>query len=154
MNKDQFISYLTNPSKLNPSTLEELDTLINDFPYFQSARILYALNLFKENNIHYDAELKTTAIYAGNRNILKKHINRVERAKTEPVTEPKPETPPQEKPKVTKVNTPAKAEAERNTETPIEYETPDETITNQSKPAGEKTYRRVFYFWIAREIFL
>ena len=139
MNKDQFISYLTNPSKLNPSTLEALDTLIKDFPYFQSARILYALNLFKENNIHYNAELKTTAIYAGNRNILKKHIDRVARATTEPVVEPKPETPPEQEPKVPEASTPAKTEAEENRQTPIEYETPDETVTSEKKPSAEKS---------------
>jgi len=139
MNKDQFISYLTNPSKLNPSTLEELDTLIKDFPYFQSARILYALNLFKENNIRYDAELKTTAIYAGNRNILKKHINRVEKARTEPAVEPELVTPPVQETIVAETNDPVKTEAGENTKPAIEYETPDETTSGKQKPTGEKS---------------
>jgi len=77
MNRDQFISYLTHPENLNTGTLEELNILVSDFPYFQSARILLAMNLFKEQNIRYDSELKTTAIYAGNRKILKQHINRI-----------------------------------------------------------------------------
>lgn len=81
MNRDQFVSYLANPEKLNSGSLEELYTLVNDFPYFQSARILLAINLFKEGNIHYDSELKTTAIYAGNRSILKRHIDRVGKSK-------------------------------------------------------------------------
>jgi len=79
MNRDQFISYLTHPENLNAGTLEELNTLVNDFPYFQSARLLLAMNLFKEQNIRYDSELKTTAIYAGNRKILKQHIDRISR---------------------------------------------------------------------------
>jgi len=79
MNRDQFISYLTHPENLNTGTLEELNTLVSDFPYFQSARILLAMNLFKEQNIRYDSELKTTAIYAGNRKILKQHIDRISR---------------------------------------------------------------------------
>jgi len=133
MNKDQFISYLTNPSGLNLSTLEELDTLIKDFPYFQSARILYTLNLFKEHNIHYDAELKTTAIYIGNRNILKKHINRIERVKSEPVVEPEP---PSEKEQEVPENNPVS-----ETETPIEHETSDETAvhTRKKEYVGEKS---------------
>ncbi len=138
MNKDQFISYLTNPSKLNPLTLEELDALITDFPYFQSARILYALNLFKENNIRYDAELKTTAIYAGNRNILKKHINRVEKAKTEPAVESEMETPHVQETKVTEPAAPVKTETEENTTPSIEYETPEETNPGEQKAVGEK----------------
>ena len=81
MNKEQFISYLTHPDELHADTLEALEALVNDFPYFQSARILLILNLFNENSIRFDSELKTTAIYAGNRNILKKHINRLDKEK-------------------------------------------------------------------------
>jgi tetratricopeptide (TPR) repeat protein len=99
MNKDQFISYLTNPEKLNAETLQELNALVKDFPYFQSARILLSINLFKERNIRYDQELKTTAIYAGNRNILKRHIDRISRDRVRIVVEeqqeqtrPQPET--------------------------------------------------------------
>ena len=139
MNKDQFISYLTNPSKLNPSTLEELDTLIRDFPYFQSARILYALNLFKENNIRYDAELKTTAIYAGNRNILKKHINRVEKAKTEPAVKPELETPPVQETKVTETAAPDKTKKGESIKPSIEYETPGENTSGEQETSGEKS---------------
>ncbi len=139
MNKDQFISYLTNPSGLNLSTLEELDTLIKDFPYFQSARILYTLNLFKEHNIHYDAELKTTAIYIGNRNILKKHINRIERVKSEPVVEPEPSS--EKEQKVSEVNSADKTETTGKTEAPIEHETSDETAahTRKKEYVGEKS---------------
>jgi len=135
MNKDQFISYLTNPSGLNLSTLDELDGLIKDFPYFQSARILYTLNLFKEHNIHYDAELKTTAIYAGNRNILKKHIDRIERVKFESVVEPEPE----QEQEVSEANPADKTETTGKAEAPIEYETPDGTATNERESVGEKS---------------
>ena len=87
MNRDQFISYLANPEKLNSGSLEELYSLVNDFPYFQSARLLLAINLFKEGNIHYDSELKITAIYAGNRTILKRHIDRAGKNKVRIVVE-------------------------------------------------------------------
>lgn len=139
MNKDQFISYLTNPSKLNASTLEELDILIKDFPYFQSARLLYTLNLFKEYNVRYDAELKTTAIYAGSRSILKKHIDRIERVKQKPVVEYEPKEPSKQEENVKKNVTPAtdKVTRDKDKEIPIEYETPE--VINNSVPDAEKT---------------
>ena len=76
MNKDEFTTYLQDSTKLNAESVINLNGLINEFPYCQSARILLILNLFKEKNIRYDAELKTTAVYANNRGILRKHIDR------------------------------------------------------------------------------
>ena len=75
MNREQFIKLLSRPESLNSETVNELSELVNTFPYFQSARILLTINLFKEKNIRYNSELKITATYAGNRNILKKHID-------------------------------------------------------------------------------
>ncbi len=72
MNKDEFTSYLQDPGILNSESVNHLSSLISEFPYCQSARILLTLNLFKEQNIRYDAELKTTAVYVNNRGLLKK----------------------------------------------------------------------------------
>ena len=77
MNKDEFTSYLQDPGILNSESVNHLNTLISEFPYCQSARILLTLNLFKEQNIKYDAELKTTAVYVSNRRLLKKHIDKL-----------------------------------------------------------------------------
>jgi tetratricopeptide (TPR) repeat protein len=76
MNKEQFIKYLSNPEMLNSETVNELTMLVDDFPYFQSARILLTINLFKDKSIRYNSELKVAAVYAGSRNVLKKHIDR------------------------------------------------------------------------------
>ncbi len=97
MNKDQFISYLTNPAKLNAGTIDELTSLINDFPYFQSARILLTINLFKEENVKFNSELKLTAIYAGNRNILKRHIDRMSKDRLRIIVEEEQKEKPVEK---------------------------------------------------------
>ncbi len=137
MNKEQFISYLTTPSKLDNSTLEELDALIKDFPYFQSARILYTLNLYKENNVRYDAQLKTTALYAGNRNILRKHISRIERAKPDIAAKPEPAVEPAEK--NSEDNSPVKTEPQSKSPEKIEYETPHTAVSGNEEPAGTKT---------------
>lgn len=77
MNKDEFTKYLQDSNKLNAESIVNLNDLIYDFPYCQSARILLILNLFKEKNIRYDSELKTTAVYASNRGVLRKHIDRM-----------------------------------------------------------------------------
>jgi len=77
MNKDKFISYMQDPNSLNKTAMDELAYLINQFPYCQSAHILLTLSHFKDNNIQFESSLKTTAIYAANRKILKKHIDRL-----------------------------------------------------------------------------
>lgn len=77
MNKEEFIGFLRKPKALNNAVLEELLHLVREFPYCQTGRILLTLKLFLDKNVMYDAELKTTAVYAGNRSILKKHIDRM-----------------------------------------------------------------------------
>ncbi len=74
MNKEQFYQCLGNSNKFTEETIGKLTGIINDFPYCQSARILLAITLFKEKDIRYDKELGTTAIYAANRGVFKKHI--------------------------------------------------------------------------------
>lgn len=77
MNKEQFTEYMQHPDRLKEASLSDLMNLVKDFPYCQSARILLTMKLYVDKNVLYDAELKTTAIYAGSRNILKKHIDRL-----------------------------------------------------------------------------
>ncbi len=75
MNKEKFISFMQNPENLDKASMDELAYLIKEFPYCQSAHILLTLNHLKEDSILYDSSLKTTAIYASNRRVLKKHID-------------------------------------------------------------------------------
>jgi len=77
MNKEQFIEYMQQPDKLKDASLSDLINLVRDFSYCQTSRILLTMKLYADKNVLYDAELKTTAIYAGSRNILKKHIDRL-----------------------------------------------------------------------------
>lgn len=77
MNKEEFTGFLINPGELNETVLAELTDLVKEFPYCQTGRILLTLKLFLDKNVMYDAELKTTAIYAGSRRMLKKHIDRL-----------------------------------------------------------------------------
>jgi len=77
MNKENFISILNNPTLLNKESILELTDLVNNFPYCQTAHILLTLNLYKEKHFRFDEEIKTTAIIANNRSVLKKHIERI-----------------------------------------------------------------------------
>lgn len=70
MNKEKFIAQLENPTLLNAESISELKNIIQDFPYFTSARLLYTKNLQKEKSIYLDAALKHTAAYAINRERL------------------------------------------------------------------------------------
>ena len=116
MNKEQFINYLQNPENLTTDSVGELTEIVSRFHYCQSVHILLTLNLFKEENVLYNASLKTTAIYAGDRRVLKQKIDRLEQnairkplpiaielqTQPEPQPQSQPEPQPQSRPKKTK----------------------------------------------------
>lgn len=77
MNKEEFIDYLQHPKNLDKQTIAGLSSLVSEFPYCSSIRILLSVNQYKEKDVRYETDLRTTAIYSGNRGILKKHIDRV-----------------------------------------------------------------------------
>lgn len=77
MNKEGFIELMQDAEKLSSRTVVELKSLVDEFPYCPSTRVLLTMNLFKERSIKYDSELKTTAVYVSSRRILKKHIDRI-----------------------------------------------------------------------------
>jgi tetratricopeptide (TPR) repeat protein len=77
MNKEQFTEYMQHPDRLKEVELSDLMNLVKDFPYCQSAHILLTMKQYVDKNVLYDSTLKTTAIYVGSRNILKKHIDRL-----------------------------------------------------------------------------
>ena len=70
MTRDQMLRYLDNPSVLNERTLGELREILDEYPFFQSAHLLYIRNLQIENNFRFLGHLKTTAIYASDRSVL------------------------------------------------------------------------------------
>lgn len=70
MNRNQFISYMNNPDQLSGNDSIVLAELLKNFPYFQTAHLLYAKSLHNQNSIHYNNQLKVTATYATDRKIL------------------------------------------------------------------------------------
>ena len=77
MNKELFYSCVKDTDNLTKDSINQLTEIIKDFPYCQSSRILLTTTLFREQNIRYENELRTTAIYAGNRGVLRKHVNQI-----------------------------------------------------------------------------
>jgi tetratricopeptide (TPR) repeat protein len=75
MTRDQMLRCLDDPSVLNERTLGELREILDEFPYFQSAHLLYVLNLQKESNFRFSGQLKTCAVYATDRSILYHLLN-------------------------------------------------------------------------------
>lgn len=70
MNRNDFITYIQHPDKLTAESSANLSGLIQDFPYFQTAHLLYTKNLFNQNSIHYNHQLKIAAAYSGDRKVL------------------------------------------------------------------------------------
>jgi tetratricopeptide (TPR) repeat protein len=65
-----------------------LDKLIDEYPYCQTAEILLALNLFKEDNIRFNNQVRMAAAYAPDRKVLKTLINSLRTTATEPLFSP------------------------------------------------------------------
>lgn len=70
MNREQFIGFMEHPSQLKGDSLILLESLLKEFPYCQTAQMLYLKNLHNQKSIHYNNQLKIAAAYAGDRKNL------------------------------------------------------------------------------------
>ena len=75
MTRDQLLRNIGDPSLLDERTLGELREILEEYPYFQSAHLLFVFNLQKENNFRFASQLKTSAIYATDRKVLYRLLN-------------------------------------------------------------------------------
>jgi hypothetical protein len=75
MKIEQFIELIDNPSGLNEGHILPIERILSDYPYFQSAHMLYAKALHNSKHINYHRALKKTAVIVGNRAILYRLIN-------------------------------------------------------------------------------
>lgn len=62
--------YISNPTLLNEETLDELSQIIERYPYYQTARILYLLNLHQLDHVSFNTELRDSMIFIQDRNYL------------------------------------------------------------------------------------
>ncbi len=70
MNTKDFISLLQHPQTINAKQTNAVKTIVDEFPYFQSARAIYLKGLNNEESFKYNQELKITAAYTTDRSIL------------------------------------------------------------------------------------
>lgn len=78
MQQQQFIDIIKQPSKIEQMHLSDLEVLINEYPFFETAHLLYTKGLHKLQSINYSKQLRKTAIVANSRAVLYELIHQQE----------------------------------------------------------------------------
>jgi hypothetical protein len=78
MNRNQFIGFIKSPEKLTESDSQELEALVREYPFCQTARLLYVMGLNQRNDIRFNSQLKLTAAYCADRKVMKRLLNPVQ----------------------------------------------------------------------------
>jgi hypothetical protein len=121
MNRAQFISFMDAPDKLSSANSTMLASLVKEFPYFQTAHLLYAKSLHNQNSIHYNNQLKITAAYATDRKVLHRLITKQSEAEIKTIKNPEVYTKVENK-KIEQLPEVAKEEITENNIKPITEE--------------------------------
>jgi len=70
MNVTDFTYLINKPDAINEKQTDALGIVLDEFPYFQSARALRLKGLFNQNSFRYNYALKVTASYTTDRTVL------------------------------------------------------------------------------------
>jgi hypothetical protein len=70
MQKRQLLSFIHHPGKLNRESLEKLQQIRDQYPYFTTARLLLIRNLYLLNDAAYQHEVELTAPHVADRRVL------------------------------------------------------------------------------------
>jgi len=70
LNTNDFTYLLNKPQNTNEKQTQALESVLQEFPFFQSARALYLKGLFNQESYRYNYELKKTAAHTQDRTIL------------------------------------------------------------------------------------
>ncbi|KAA9346104.1 ribonuclease E domain-containing protein [Adhaeribacter soli] len=91
MNKTSFLTLVRQASRISDQDVEELEKLVVNFPYCQTAHLLIAKAAYDKGSMLSNQKLKKAAIYAANRQLLKKLIYTSDATVAlQPVQEPEP----------------------------------------------------------------
>ncbi len=82
MNREEFISFIKDPGKLDKKSLPEINELVEEFPYFQTGHLLFLKNLHLLDHIRFGSQLKSSAIFVANREVLYRLLNESTPAKS------------------------------------------------------------------------
>jgi hypothetical protein len=69
-----FIDLIKNKRQIQEVETAELKTVVEEYPYFQAARVLYLKGLKNQDSFKYNNELKVTASYTTDRTLLFNYI--------------------------------------------------------------------------------
>lgn len=70
MTTQEFSNIVSNPDSITLSQVYELENIIHEHPYFQSARAVHLRVLYTQNSYRYNKALKITASLVGDRTML------------------------------------------------------------------------------------
>ncbi|MFA6924271.1 MAG: hypothetical protein WC223_08445 [Bacteroidales bacterium] len=77
MTSFKFNQYITESNQLNETSLNELVSLVDEFPYCQITRMLYLKNLSLNNKEEEQKKIKLTSAYTTNRKKLHQYLTSV-----------------------------------------------------------------------------
>lgn len=87
MLKAQFIDIIREPRHLDSAQVAELEGIVKEYPFFESAHLLYTKGLHQYNALNYSRQLRKTAIVANSRAVLYELLHPKEVARLQqPVT--------------------------------------------------------------------
>jgi hypothetical protein len=78
MDRAQFIDILKQPGTIKSSHLSELEVLVKEYPFFESAHLLYTKGLHKHQPVNYSKQLRKAAVIANSRGVLYDLIHQAE----------------------------------------------------------------------------
>src|SRR6188768_2472937 len=70
MNVTDYTYLMNKPDAITEKQAEALGNVLNEFPYFQSARALRLKGLYNQNSFKYNYALKVTAAHTTDRSVL------------------------------------------------------------------------------------
>src|SRR5690606_31503265 len=70
LDKQQFTYLLEHPDTVRESTSGALQDILADYPWFQAARVVHTRALKKSGHFSYNNQLKITAAYTADREVL------------------------------------------------------------------------------------
>ena len=75
---EEFIHTVKNPQVLNETQINALESIVLQYPFFETAHLLYVKGLQKQNSLSFSKQLRKTAIIANSRIILHELLHKKE----------------------------------------------------------------------------
>jgi hypothetical protein len=70
LNTSDYIYLLNKPHSIKERQAIGLESILNEFPYFQSAKVLRLKHLYNQDSFQYNSSLKSTAAFTADRSVL------------------------------------------------------------------------------------